>query len=184
MPTAQTPDPLSQVYGAIFGALQAWPPLQSSNTGIIRKWYDLRDPAWRTTDPLPSFPFDAGDLPAAWLTQEMNKIQPYGSNSQIADLSLEYPLLTATDTLQVVDQNWITTNVMVAMMQSSPTDNLGLEQFVGWTGGVRTWEIKSSSMSAAKKAITGGEKRASARCSIYVSAYLSRDFIRGLTKLP
>jgi hypothetical protein len=111
-------DPFTQVYQAIWGALTSW----SGFTALVAAGNrnDLSAAAFEAIKP----EAQAGDLPEVTLLQSAFTLKPQGASSLVAEATQIYPLVTASDSLRVLDVNAVKYQALIAMAKADPA--LGL----------------------------------------------------------
>jgi hypothetical protein len=169
---AATTDPITQVYSALWSALNAW----HGFTDLVRVQVDLTQPQYASIEALPPTVRDA-DLPEVTLFEGRYTLAPFGRSSQVAEIQQEYRLVCATNSLQVIPINAVKYNVLVALLKAG--DTLGLD------GLVYSYVIYKGSDDTSRMAlgtnVVRGVDRYTSLLSIRVSMYLDRATLLALT---
>ena len=169
MPTA---DPITQVYTAIWAALNAW----HGFTDLVRVHIDLTRPQYASIEALLPTVRDA-DLPEITLLEGRYTLGPFGKTSRTAHVQQEYRLVCATNTLQVIGINALKYNALVALLKTG--DTLGLDSLVD------DYFIRDGTDVTANQStrpnVARGVDRFSTLMSIDVSIHLDRSALLALT---
>jgi hypothetical protein len=167
-----TTDPITQVYSAIWSALNNW----HGFTDIVRVQVDLTQAQYASIEALLPAVRDA-DLPEVTLLEGRYSLAPFGRTAQSADIRQEFRLVCAVNSLQVIPINAIKYHVLVALLKAG--DALGLE------GLVYDYAIADGNDTTATAVlgteISRGVDRYSSLMSINVGMYLDRAALLSLS---
>lgn len=121
-------DPISRVYSTIRSALlnnQAF--LDIVAVGNFLDMTSDKFDTWKTQT-------QGGDLPQVVLIQQNFHLNPFGSNSKIADITQTYQLIMTEGSLKIIPLNKLKMAALAALAAVGP--DLGLAGLVrGWTNG-------------------------------------------------